>query len=96
MAPLDASGNVAAGDMAAQTARCLEKISMILEANDSSMDDVVSLTFFVTDISRFGETKAARDAHFSGPIPPAMSGVEVSALSGPDWLVEVDGIAVAN
>ena len=95
-APLDASGNVAAGDMAAQTARCLEKISMILEANDSSMDDVVSLTFFVTDISRFGETKAARDAHFSGPIPPAMSGVEVSALSGPDWLVEVDGIAVAN
>ena len=68
----------------------------LVEANESSMDDVVSLTFFVTDISRFGETQAARDAHFSGPIPPAMSGVEVAALSGPDWLVEVDGIAVAK
>lgn len=96
-APIDADGQpVAVGDLGGQTARCLEKIAAILEAADASMDDVVQLTFYVTDISRFAEVQPVRDLHFHGPIFPAMSGVQVAALAHPDWLVEVDGIAVAG
>ncbi|NIR39196.1 MAG: RidA family protein, partial [Actinobacteria bacterium] len=52
---------------------------------------------YVTDISNFfGEVQPARDEHFSGPVYPAMSGVQVAALADPSWLVEVDGTAVID
>ncbi len=95
-APIDASGNTVGTTLGEQAARCLEKMAGILEANGGSMDDIVHLVFYVTDISNFfGEVQPARDEHFSGPVYPAMSGVQVAALADPS-LVEVDGTAVID
>ncbi len=92
-APIDSAGNVVGTNLTEQTERCLDKMAGILEAAGGSMADLVHLTFYVTDISRFSEVQPARDKYFTGPVYPAMSGLEVAALAHPDWLVEVDGIA---
>ena len=92
-APLDAEGNVSGTTLAEQAERCLDKLAGILEAEGGSMADMVFLTFYVTDMTRFAEVQTARDKHFAGPLYPAMSGLAVAALADPDWLVEVDGVA---
>lgn len=93
-APLDAQGNVAGSTLGEQAATCLDKMAGILEAAGGSMSDIVHLVFYVTDISNFGEVQPARDKYFTGPVYPAMSGVQVAALADPAWFVEVDGVAV--
>lgn len=95
-APIDAEGKVVGGNLAEQTERCLDKMARILETAGGTMADMVHLTFYVTDISSFAEVQPARDKHFTGPVFPAMSGVQIAALAHPDWLVEVDGIAVID
>ena len=96
-APIDARGVVVdADDMAGQADRCLSKIEAILVEAGGSMADVVSLTFFVTDIGRLREIQPVRDKFLTGPVLPALSGVEVAALAHPDWLIEIDGVAVID
>jgi enamine deaminase RidA (YjgF/YER057c/UK114 family) len=95
-APLDAEGNVAGSTLGEQTETCLDKMAGILEAAGGSMADIVHLVVYVTNIDDFGQVQPARDKHFSGPVYPAMSGVQVSALADPAWLVEIDGIAVID
>lgn len=93
-APLNPDGSVAGvDDMQAQAAACYGKIAQIVEEAGGSMDDIVFLTMYVTDLSRLDEVQPVRDQYFKGPVFPAMSGFEVSALAGSDWLIEVDGVA---
>jgi enamine deaminase RidA (YjgF/YER057c/UK114 family) len=94
-APVDGEGKLIGGDdLASQTEVCMGKIAAILEAAGGSMDDVVWLTFYVTDISRLSEIQSIRDKYLKGEVKPAMSGIEVSNLADPRWLVEIDGVAV--
>lgn len=93
-APLNPDGSVAGvGDMQAQAAACYGKIAQIVEEAGGTMDDIVFVTMYVTDLSRLDEVQPVRDQHFKGPVYPAMSGFEVSALADSDWLIEVDGVA---
>lgn len=89
-APFLDDGSVAApGDLAAQTARCLEIIGGALEELGSRPADVVVTRMYVTDISRAGEVSEAHREMF-GATPPAATLVEVSALVHPDVLIEVE------
>jgi 2-iminobutanoate/2-iminopropanoate deaminase len=88
----DASGNIAADDMAAQTKQTLENISQRLKDAGSSMDKVVKVTVFITDMSRFGELNGVYRPFF-GEVPPARSCVEVCKLPDPEAIVEIEVIA---
>jgi reactive intermediate/imine deaminase len=93
---LDAEGNVVGkGDMKAQTRQALENVKTVLEASGASMEDVVKVTVYVTDISRLAETHEVRSQFFPDP-PPASTGVEISALAFPDLLVEIEAVAVKS
>jgi 2-iminobutanoate/2-iminopropanoate deaminase len=92
-APLDEHNEVAGDDLLSQAGACFGKIAKILEEAGGTMNDMVFVTAYLTDISRIGEMQPVRDAHFTGPVYPAMSGVEVAALADPRWLIEVDGVA---
>ena len=92
-APLGPDNQVSGDNLAAQAEACLSKIALILGEAGGSMGDIVSLSVYVTDISRLAEISEVREKYLTGPVPPAMSGFEVSALAGPDWLIEIDGIA---
>ena len=84
----------APGDIEAQTRRCLEIIESALEKLGASLRDVRRTRVFVTDMSPEAQAAFAR-AHSAvfGAFPPASALYGVSALAGPDFLVEVEADA---
>ena len=91
---MDAEGNVVGeGDARAQTEKVLENVSTVLEAAGGSLDDVVKVTVFITDMGHYDGIHEVRRRFFREPYP-ASSMVEVSALIDPRLLVEVEAVAV--
>ena len=81
------------GDIEKQTERIILNLKAILEAAGSSLDKVVKVTVFLTDIRDFeGMNKVYRT--FFPKDPPARSTVEVSKLAV-DARVEIEMIAGA-
>ena len=94
--PYDKDGNlVGKGDIKAQTRRVFEQIKKIVEAGGGTMDQVVKITVFVTDI-RFREPYAEVRTEFFGPNPPASTMVQISNLAIPDALIEIEAVAVVD
>jgi 2-iminobutanoate/2-iminopropanoate deaminase len=78
--PLDpATGQVAAGGIAAQAERVLESLRSILEASGSGLDRVVKTTVYLTDLGGFAEVNEVY-ARFFPQAPPARATVQVAAL----------------
>ncbi|ARU60857.1 enamine deaminase RidA [Tumebacillus avium] len=95
--PLNKEGQlVGAGDLAAQTRQVFENIKSALEAAEVSFDDVVKLTFFVTDIAQMQAVREVRDQYINRVNPPASSAVEVRKLIRDDMMIEIEAIAVGN
>jgi 2-iminobutanoate/2-iminopropanoate deaminase len=69
------------------------KIKHLMEAAGGTMDDIVKVQIFVTDIKRREEVWKARREVFTGDFPVSTL-VEVSALAAPELLVEVEAIGV--
>ena len=86
---------VGPGDVRAQTRQVLDNVKNLLEAAGSSMDDVVRMTVYMTDISQVGEVREIRAEYFSDP-PPASTGVEITALAIPELVVEIEVTAVKS
>jgi enamine deaminase RidA (YjgF/YER057c/UK114 family) len=93
-APIGPDGaTVGAGDVAAQTRRCLQISADALVRVGASLDDVVRTRIMLTDISRWREAAVVHGEYFSG-VGPAATFVEVSRLLDPDWLVETEVDAI--
>jgi reactive intermediate/imine deaminase len=91
--PIDANGETIEGDFEAQATQVFENIQAVLEGLGGSVANVVKLTVFLTDISnykRFGEVRS----RYLKPPYPASTLVGVSQLVLPEWLLEVEAIAV--
>ena len=87
---MDAEGNVVGeGDAGAQTEKVLENVATVLEEAGGSLDHIVKVTVFITDMAFYDEIHEVRRRHFGEPYP-ASSMVEVSALIDPRLLVEVE------
>lgn len=85
------SGDVVADDIEAQTRAVMENIETILEAGDSSLENVLSSTVYVTDMDNYEDINAVYERYVTEPYP-ARSAVEVSRLPI-DIGVEIDVIA---
>ena len=94
--PLDAKGAlVGKGDLRAQTAQVLENIKGILEDSAATMDDIVKVTVYVTDIGAFNSIADIREKYF--PVfGPASVICEVSALAWPEFMIEIEAVAVVS
>ncbi|MET7016712.1 RidA family protein [Bacillus mycoides] len=84
------------GDLGTQTRQVFENIKVALEASDLNFNDVVKLTFFLTDISQMAIVRDIRDQYINTNNPPASSAVEVNKLINNKLLIEIEAIAVAN
>ncbi|MFJ7159070.1 RidA family protein [Streptomyces sp. NPDC101118] len=94
---LDEKGEVVgAGDAGAQTRQVFENLRRCLAAAGATFDDVVKLTYFVTDIAHLPAVRAARDGFIAPDRYPASSAVQVSALFRPELLVEIEAFAVVR
>ncbi len=92
---LDERGElVGAGDAAAQAMRVFENLRRCLAAAGATFDDVIKLTYFVTDMSHMSAVRAARDAHLDPARLPASSAMQVAALISPEFLMEIEALAI--
>jgi len=93
---VDKDGKVVGeGDFEAQTRQLFENLKAALPAVDALVDHVVKITVFVTDSSRLQRFREIRNTYFSTS-PPASSLIQVVRLAAPEWLVEVEAIAVVG
>ncbi|MFG3249636.1 RidA family protein [Streptomyces sp. NPDC048187] len=92
---LDEDGTVVGeGDAAAQARQVFENLRRCLASAGAGFDDVVKLTFFVTDMAHMGAIRAARAEHIPDDRLPAASAVQVAALVRPEFLMEIEALAV--
>ena len=89
--PLDpATMDVVDGDFEARARRVFDNLSAVAEAAGGSLDDVVKLTVFLTDLGNFATVNAVMEDYFKEPFP-ARAAVGVASLpKGVD--VEADAI----
>ena len=93
--PLDpATGQIAPGDITAQTERVLINLKAVLEASGSSLDKVLKTTVFLKDMGDFPRMNDVYARYFPTN-PPARSTVEAARLPR-DVQVEIDCIAIGG
>ena len=89
----DSSGNlVGASDCEAQSRQVMANLRAIIEATGATMQDVVKITCFLTDVNDYAAYSKVRSETWPSN-PPASSTVMVAALVRPELLVEVEAIA---
>ena len=92
----DASGNVIGrGDIEAQTVAVFESLKETLASVEATFADLTKITVFATKLeyrARIGEVRA----RYIKEDPPASTFVVVASLADPDFLVEIEGIAVID
>jgi len=85
----------ASADAYTQSVSCLGKIKALVEAAGGSMNDVVKITVFLTDIAHRADFSRARAEFFPGR-KPCSTMVGIMALAQPGLVVEVEAIAIIN
>ncbi len=90
---LDPNGKlVGENDMAAQSRRVYENIEAILKQAGGTFENVIKVTAYLTDMSRYQQYNEARSKAFKS-CRPASTTVEVSGLAFKGLLVEVEAVA---
>ncbi|MEM0031171.1 MAG: RidA family protein [Desulfurococcaceae archaeon] len=78
--PIDpATNSLVEGDFKSKVERVLENVKAIVEAAGGKINDIVKVTVFLRDISKFQEFNEVYSKYF-GENPPARSVIEVSNL----------------
>ncbi len=85
------------GDMAAQTEVILQRMQHILEAEGGTLQNVVKITNFVTDItSEAGAATHQVRVKYFGENLPASTRVQVAGLVEPHLKIEIEAVAVLS
>ena len=87
---------VGKGDFRAQVEHTFENLAAALAAAGATFRDVVKITYFVVDLKpeHVPHVREVRKKYLDPENPPASSLVGVAALVVPDWLIEIELIAV--
>ena len=94
---LDPSGAVVGkGDFRAQAQQVFENLKAVVESAGGRFGDIVKLNDYVVDVSHFEEKRDVRDRYIDPQHPPASTLVQVAALVRPDFLIEVEAIAILD
>ena len=89
---VDTSGNIVGeGDCEAQARQVMANIRAVVKAVGGSMDNVVKITCFLTDVANYPAYGKVRAETFPSN-PPASSTVIVAGLVRPELLVEVEAV----
>ena len=86
---------VGVGDAAAQAEQCFKNLAAVLEAGGASLGDVVKLTNYFTSADYFPAYRDVKQRSFPKD-PPASTSVVVVALLHPDFMMEVEAVAIVG
>ena len=86
------------GDLEGQVRCIYESVKTLLERMGASMDDVIKTTDYIAPqaVPQYAKTAEIRREYFKEGSYPAATGVVVHSLLRPDWLVEIDFLAVVD
>ncbi len=87
--------SVAIGDPAGQTQRVMDNIELLLAEAGVGKEQIVTCTIYLTDIRHREAVYGVLGERLAG-VFPCFTGVVVSALARPEWLVEVTATAVRS
>ena len=90
---LDSGLSVGIGDVAAQAERAMANVKMLLEESGSELGHVCKIVIYLVDV-RYREPVYRVVGKWLKGVHPVSTGVVVSALARPEWLVEIDVTAV--
>ena len=85
-------GKVVEGDFRAQGDQAFANLARALKAGGSSLEHVLKVTIFLTDMGNFREVVELRRKYFTKPYP-ADTIVEISGLYTPEAMIEIEAIA---
>ena len=81
------------GDFKEQARACLQCLKAQVEAGGGTMASIVKVNTYVTDIRHRSDYAAVREDFFGKKLP-ASTMVGVTALAHPDFMIEIEAIAV--
>jgi len=90
---LDTAVNVGLGDVAAQAEQAMRNVNQLLSEAGGTLEHVCKLTIYLTD-PRFREAVYRVVGRWLKGVFPVSTGVVVAGLARPEWLVEIDVIAM--
>jgi len=92
---LDEQGKlVGAGDTVLQAEQVFKNLGLALSSAGASFADVVKLNYYLVDISALPAVRAVRDRYVDTSRPPASTAVEVKGLFRPEYLIEIEALAI--
>lgn len=92
---LDTSLSVASGDPTGQAEQVMRNIATLLGECGAGLGDIVKATVYLTDI-RYREAVYRVLGRWLAGVYPVFTGLVVVALARPEWLVEIDIVAVKS
>lgn len=94
---LDLAGNVVGKDnFREQVEQVFKNLNAALSASGCSFRDVVKLNSYFLDFSHVKDFREVRDLYIDPANPPASTAVQVSKLFRPEFLIEVEAVAVIS
>ena len=92
--PLKTDGTIISNDFESECIQVLDNIKEILKASGSDMENIIKLTVYLTDLSKFEILNNVFNKYFKDSLP-ARSTIEVSKLPK-DSRVEIEAIGFIN
>ena len=90
---LDDATNIASDDPAEQTRKVMKNICQLIQEAGGEMKHLVKLVVYITDV-RHREAVYRTIGEYTKGVYPVSTGLVVTALARPEWLVEIDATAV--
>lgn len=90
---LDTSESVCIGDVAGQAEQAMANIATLLEEAGGELEHICKITIYIID-PRYREAVYRVVGRWLKGVFPVSTGIVVSALARPEWLVEIDATAV--
>jgi len=90
---LDDAQNIDSHDPAEQTHKVMQNIRQLIEEAGGEMAHLVKVVVYLTDVRHREAVYRVMGEYIKG-VHPVSTGLVVSALARPEWLVEIDATAV--
>jgi len=88
-------GVTGVGDITAQTHQVCQNLQAAVEAAGGTLEDIVRVDVYVSDIRHFDAIHEVRRQYFTG-VAPASTMVEIAKFVSPHYLIEINAIAVVT
>jgi len=91
-----ADGTIAGiGDVSEQTHQVCENLKAAVEEAGGTLDDICRVDVYIRNMEHFDAIHEVRRQYFTG-VAPASTMVEVNKFTSPDYLIEINAIAVIS